>query len=49
MSFERVLSEAEKAKNEAAELCSGLIRFNSAHPEGRTDECVTFLKEYFDR
>jgi succinyl-diaminopimelate desuccinylase len=49
MNFERVLSEVEKAENEITELCSRLVQFNSAHPEGRTDECVAFIKEYFDK
>jgi succinyl-diaminopimelate desuccinylase len=49
MSFERVLSEVDKAENEITELCSRLVQFNSAHPEGRTDECVAFIKEYFDK
>lgn len=48
MSFEKILSEAENAENEVTELCSRLIQFNSAHPEGRTDECVSFIKAYFD-
>jgi len=48
MSFEKIVSEAGKAGKEVAGLCSGLVRFNSAHPEGRTDECVQFIKEYFD-
>ncbi|MFB0558908.1 MAG: M20 family metallopeptidase [Candidatus Bathyarchaeia archaeon] len=48
MSFEKVLLEAEKAREEVAELCSGLVRFNSAHPEGRTDECVEYIKRYLD-
>lgn len=49
MSFDKVLSEVEKSENEIAELCARLIQFNSAHPEGRTDECVAFIKDYFDR
>jgi succinyl-diaminopimelate desuccinylase len=47
--IERVLSEAERAREEVAQLCSGLVKLNSAHPEGRTDECVAFIKEYMDR
>ena len=31
-----------------ANLCSGLVQLNSAHPEGRTDECVSYIKEYLD-
>jgi len=48
LSFSEVVSEAELARNEVAELCSRLVQFNSAHPEGRTDECVAFIKEYMD-
>ncbi|UCD44580.1 MAG: M20/M25/M40 family metallo-hydrolase [Candidatus Bathyarchaeota archaeon] len=49
MSFEKVLEEAEKTGMEVAELCSGLVQYNSAHPEGRTDECVAYIKAYLDR
>lgn len=48
LSFDEVVSEAELAKKEVAELCSILVQFNSAHPEGRTDECVAFIKRYLD-
>ena len=48
MSFDEVVSEAEIAKKEVAELCSLLVQFNSAHPEGRTEECVAFIKRYLD-
>jgi succinyl-diaminopimelate desuccinylase len=49
MSFKKILSEAEAAEDEVAGLCSGLVRFNSAHPEGRTTECVAYIKDYFDK
>ncbi|RLI09485.1 hypothetical protein DRO42_04145, partial [Candidatus Bathyarchaeota archaeon] len=48
MSLSRIVSEAERAREEVAGLCSRLVQFNSAHPEGRTDECVSFIKEYLD-
>lgn len=48
MSLGEVISKGELARNEVAELCSRLVQFNSAHPEGRTDECVAFIKEYLD-
>ena len=48
MSLRRIVSAAEKAEREVAELTSGLVQFNSAHPEGRTDECVRYIKRYFD-
>jgi succinyl-diaminopimelate desuccinylase len=49
MSFNKIIREAELAKKEVAELCSKLIQFNSAHPEGRTDECVSYIKDYMDK
>lgn len=48
MTLDKVIVEANRAKREVAELCSRLVQFNSAHPEGRTDKCVTFIKEYMD-
>ncbi len=48
MSFKKAMSEAEKAREEVARLCSRLVQFNSAHPEGRTVECAQFIKKYFD-
>ncbi len=48
MSFNKILFEAEKAKEEVAELCSRLIQFNTAHPEARTDGIVAYIKNYLD-
>ncbi|MCW3992711.1 MAG: M20/M25/M40 family metallo-hydrolase [Candidatus Bathyarchaeota archaeon] len=48
MSFSGAIAEAELAREEVAELCSRLVQLDSAHPEGRTDECVAFIKEYMD-
>jgi succinyl-diaminopimelate desuccinylase len=48
MSFKKVVSKAGKAEEEVAGLCSSLVQFNSAHPEGRTVECVQFIKDYFE-
>jgi len=48
MSFKKIGKEAEKAETEVAELCSDLVKYNSAHPEGRTDGCVDYIKEYLD-
>ncbi len=47
--FNNVISQAEKTEREVADLCSGLIQYNSAHPEARTDECVEYIKEYLDK
>ena len=44
----KVISEAESARDEVAGICSRLVQFNSSHPEGRTDECVAFIKGYMD-
>ena len=47
--FNEVVSQAGKTDREVADLCSGLIKYNSAHPEARTDECVDYIKEYMDK
>ncbi len=49
MSLEKILSEAEAARDEVVRLCSDLIKFDSAHPEGRTDECVAYIQSYMDQ
>jgi len=49
MSIAKVFTEADKASKEVAELTSGLVKFNSAHPEGRTDEIVPYIAEYLDK
>lgn len=49
MSIEKILIEAEKTGTEVADLCSGLVKLNSAHPQGRTDECVAYIKAYLDK
>jgi succinyl-diaminopimelate desuccinylase len=48
MSISKVFAEAEKASNEVANLTSSLVRYKSAHPEGRTVECVEYIRKYFD-
>lgn len=49
MTLSKVFSKVEGARKEVAEICLRLIQFNTAHPVGRTDECVAYIKEYFDR
>ncbi len=49
MSVSRIFSEADKAGKEVAELTSGLVKFNSAHPEGRTEEVVHYIAEYLEK
>jgi len=48
MSVEEVLSKVEAARRELAEVCSQLVQRPSQHPEGRTEECVAYIKDYFD-
>jgi len=49
MSHEVVFRKAEGNEEEVAELCSGLVKINSAHPEGHTDECVEYIKNYLEK
>jgi succinyl-diaminopimelate desuccinylase len=48
MSVEKIISEVQASREELAEVCSQLVRRPSDHPEGRTDGCVEYIKEYFD-
>jgi succinyl-diaminopimelate desuccinylase len=48
MSFKKVFSQIENYRSELMEICSKLIQFPSSHPEGRTVECVAYIKDYFD-
>jgi acetylornithine deacetylase/succinyl-diaminopimelate desuccinylase-like protein len=48
MSIEKVLNKVESSRKEIAEVCSRLIQYQSAHPEGKTTECVAYIKQYFD-
>jgi len=49
MDLDKISRLAEEAENEVAELCSGLVKFNSAHPDGYTDEAVAYIKMYLDK
>jgi len=49
MSLSKVYAEADSVSKEVAELTSGLVKFNSAHPDGRTDEVVPYIAEYLDK
>ena len=40
MDLKKIGKLAEAASDEVAELCSGLVKFNSAHPNGYTYEVV---------
>jgi len=46
MSLEKILKLAELAEEEVTSLTSKLVQFNSAHPEGYTDEIVQYIKKY---
>ncbi len=48
MDLDQISKLAEEAEEEVAELCSGLVKFNSAHPDGFTDEVVVYIKKYLD-
>ncbi|HUV06565.1 MAG TPA: M20 family metallopeptidase [Spirochaetia bacterium] len=49
MEIDKIIKEAELAEQEVVELTSSLVKFNTAHPEGYTDECVAYVAEYFDK
>jgi succinyl-diaminopimelate desuccinylase len=49
MDLNKIGKQAEAASGEVAELCSGLVKFNSAHPNGYTDEVVAYIKKYLDK
>ena len=49
MDLKKIIKLAEAAEAEVAELTSGLVKFNSAHPDGYTDECVEYIKAYCDK
>ena len=49
MDLDKISKLAEEAEEEVAELCSGLVKFNSAHPDGFTDEVVVYIKKYLDK
>jgi len=48
MSVEMILDKIDASRNDLAEICSQLIKRPSAHPEGKTDECVEYIKDYLD-
>jgi len=48
MDLDKISRLAEEAEKEVTELCSGLVKINSAHPDGHTDEVVAYIKKYVD-
>jgi succinyl-diaminopimelate desuccinylase len=49
MDLSKIFKFAEESEKEVAELCSGLVQINSAHPEGRTDKVVNYIKKYLEK
>ncbi|MFA9437394.1 MAG: hypothetical protein ACEROO_09810, partial [Candidatus Bathyarchaeota archaeon] len=49
MNLDNVLKIAEGTGDEVAQLTSGLVKYNSAHPDGFTDGCVEYIKAYCDK
>ena len=49
MDLKKIGKLAEAASGEVAELTSGLVKYNSAHPNGYTDEVVAYIKKYLDK
>jgi succinyl-diaminopimelate desuccinylase len=49
LNLSKFLEQADRVENEVVELCSGLIKYESSHPQGYTDECVEFIKTYLDK
>ena len=45
--IKEIESEIEASRGEIAEVCSQLVQRQSPHPEGRTVECVSYIKDYF--
>ncbi len=48
MDLDKISRLAGEAEKEVTELCSGLVKINSAHPDGHTDEVVAYIKKYLD-
>jgi succinyl-diaminopimelate desuccinylase len=49
MEFKQILKLAERTRDEVTQLTSDLVKYNSAHPEGYTDEVVSYIKAYCDK
>ena len=49
MSVNALTTQVDRYQDELLNLCSKLIQCQSAHPEGRTVECVEVIREYCDR
>ena len=49
MNIADIHRQAEQAEREVTEIASRLVAFNSAQPAGHTDQCVEYIKAYFDQ
>lgn len=49
MSVEKAIKRIEEHRRELLEVCSQLVQQPSQHDQGRTVECVDYIKEYFDK
>lgn len=49
MNIKEILNLTEGTADEVSELTSGLVKYNSAHPDGFTDGCVEYIKAYCDK
>lgn len=48
MDLDKISRLVEEAEKEVTGLCSGLVKINSAHPDGHTDGVVAYIKKYLD-
>jgi len=49
MSVNAIITEIDRYQDKLLQLCSQLIQCPSAHPAGRTVECVEVIREYCNR
>jgi succinyl-diaminopimelate desuccinylase len=49
MNLTQIIEAANNYEQEVAELCSELVKRESAHPKGNTDECVAYIQKYFEK
>jgi succinyl-diaminopimelate desuccinylase len=49
LNIKKFLEQVDSAVDEVTGLCSDLVKYNSAHPDGYTDECVEYIKNYFQK
>ena len=48
MDFTNIHKLAEDAEQEVSRICSDLVKINSAHPLGHTDQVVDYIKQFCD-